>query len=48
MNDGKINKEIYDTVLIATGREATTESLNLDKLGIKVAKNKKVLTNEAD
>lgn len=44
-NDGKILEETYNTVVLAVGREACTDKLNLDKAGVKVnPKNKKVLT----
>lgn len=46
--DGKgvVSEETYNTVLLAVGREAGTDCLNLDKAGVKVnPKNKKIWTN---
>lgn len=36
--------EAFDTVLFAVGRYATTDILNLDKVGVKRSKSKKILS----
>ena len=38
--DGKQQQELYDTVILAVGREAVINSLNLTNLGITIQKNK--------
>lgn len=44
--NGDILEEVYNTVLLAVGREVCTSDLNLDKIGVKInPKNKKILTN---
>lgn len=41
-----IGEETFNTVVMAVGRDPCTESLNLDKAGVKInPKNKKILTN---
>ena len=43
----KNNKEEFDTVLLAIGREAVTEYLNLNSVGINInKKNNKIIVNE--
>jgi len=42
--DGTETVDIFDTVLFAVGREATTDLLNLKKLGVETHKNKKIIT----
>lgn len=49
VNDkANVIKELYDTVLVATGRAPDTKGLNLEKAGIKSAKNGKIPVNESD
>lgn len=44
-NDGNVSEETYNTVVLAVGRDALTDQLNLDKAGVKVnEKNKKIFT----
>lgn len=44
--NGEILEETYNTILFAVGREALTDSLGLDKVGVKTnPKNKKIITN---
>lgn len=44
--NGEILEETYNTILFAVGREALTDNLGLDKVGVKTnPKNKKVITN---
>lgn len=38
----------YDTVLLAIGRYAVTGGLNLEKIGVKLAKSGKVIVNESE
>jgi len=38
--------EEFDTVLFAIGRSPRTEDLNLEKAGVTLAKNKKIITNQ--
>jgi thioredoxin reductase (NADPH) len=50
-NDAKTNEtkfEEYDTCLMAIGRTADTKNLGLESLGVKLAKNGKLVTNEAE
>lgn len=42
------HEEAYDTVLFAIGRSADTQGLELDKIGLKTAKNGKIIANEDD
>eukprot|EP01125_Pyxidicula_operculata_P000057 TRINITY_DN1007_c0_g1_i2.p1 TRINITY_DN1007_c0_g1~~TRINITY_DN1007_c0_g1_i2.p1 ORF type:complete len:274 (-),score=60.07 TRINITY_DN1007_c0_g1_i2:342-1163(-) len=41
-------KEVYDTVLFATGRYAVTQELGLDKIGVQVNKNLKIKADKYD
>lgn len=43
---GQEEERIYDTVLLAIGRTPDTKGLNLDKLGMKLAQNGKLIVNE--
>lgn len=38
----------FDTVLFAIGRYATTDLMNLKKIGVDTAKNKKIKTNSGE
>lgn len=38
--------ENYDSILISVGRVPNIESLNLDKVGVKIEKNKSIITNK--
>ena len=40
--------DTFDTVLFAIGRYATTDSLNLKKIGVETANNKKVKTDSKE
>lgn len=43
--NGEIKEEMFNTVLLAVGRDPCTADLNLDKIGIQInPKNKKILT----
>jgi len=43
--NGEILEEVYNTVMLAVGRDVCTSDLNLDKVGVKLnSKNKKILT----
>lgn len=44
--NGESKSELFDTVMVATGRIADTKGLNLEDVGIKVDKNGKIFTNE--
>jgi thioredoxin reductase (NADPH) len=44
--DNVENTEEFDTVLFAIGRKARTETLNIEKIGVSLAKNKKIITNQ--
>ena len=44
--DGKDEVEEYDTVMFAVGRYALTEGIGLDKAGVKVEPNGKIMVNE--
>uniref|UniRef100_A0A6B2L328 thioredoxin-disulfide reductase (NADPH) n=1 Tax=Arcella intermedia TaxID=1963864 RepID=A0A6B2L328_9EUKA len=46
--DSKEEKEVFDTVLVATGRYAVTEGLKLKELGVKTSSSHKIYTNEKD
>lgn len=46
--DNEEKTEEFDTVLLAIGRKPMTEDLNLDKAGVKIAKNNKIMTNDLD
>lgn len=41
-------EDIFDTVLFAIGRSADTKGLNLEKVGVKIAKNGKIVCNDDD
>lgn len=41
-------EDTFDTVMFAIGRNADTKGLNLDQVGVKTAKNGKILANEDD
>jgi thioredoxin reductase (NADPH) len=45
-NEKNIKSEEFDTVLLAIGRYADTVNIGLDKLGIKLAKNGKIITSD--
>lgn len=43
--NGQSHEEVYNTVLLAVGRDVCTDDLNLDKVGVKLnPKNKKIIT----
>lgn len=42
-NEKQIVTEEYDTVLLAIGRDAKTQDLGLEKIGVELAKNGKVM-----
>ncbi len=43
--NGEIHEEVYNTVILAVGREPCTKDLNLDRVGVKLnPKNKKIRT----
>jgi len=44
--DGVKKTDIFDTVLLAIGRSAQTNNLGLDKVGIQIANNGKVIVGE--
>jgi pyruvate/2-oxoglutarate dehydrogenase complex dihydrolipoamide dehydrogenase (E3) component len=44
---GGTNTDVFDTVLVATGRHAATKSLNLGSVGVKTAANGKIIGREA-
>ena len=44
-NGEKLSDE-FDTVLLAVGRKANTQNLNLEKIGIKLSKNGKIIVDE--
>ena len=41
-------EDIFDEVLFATGRNADTKGLNLESVGVKVAKNGKIIAYDDD
>lgn len=41
-------EDTYDTVLLAIGRSADTQGLALDKVGVKTAKNGKIICKDDD
>jgi thioredoxin reductase (NADPH) len=45
---GEEKSEVFDTCLIATGREACTNSLGLDKIKVNTAKNGKIIVKPDD
>merc|ERR1711957_1100323 len=45
-NDKNLHTEEFDTVVLAIGRYADSVNIELDKLGVKLAKNGKVITND--
>lgn len=38
--------ELFDTVLVATGRTPCTKALDCEKLGVKLARSQKLIVNE--
>jgi thioredoxin reductase (NADPH) len=47
-NQGGIFSEEFDTVVLAIGRYADSVNIGLDKLGVQLAKNGKVITNDEE
>jgi len=47
-SESKKEKEIFDTVLMATGRFPATTELGLDKLGVKLGASNKIVANAED
>lgn len=47
-NKKEIKKEEYDTVLLAIGRYIDTKAINADRIGLNIAKNGKLITNDHD
>jgi thioredoxin reductase (NADPH) len=45
-NKGNTGSDVYDTVLVATGRHAATKSLNLDAVGVKTSGTGKIIGRE--
>ena len=41
-------EDIYDTVMLAIGRSADTQGLNLESVGVKTADNGKIIANDDD
>ena len=41
-------EDVFDTVLFAIGRSADTQKLNLEEIGVKTAKNGKIIAGEDD
>lgn len=41
-------QDTFETVLFAIGRSADTQGLNLDKAGVKIAKNGKIICQDDD
>jgi len=48
LKDKSLSKEEFDTVILATGRHASTARLGLDKIGVKVSKSKKVIVDNSE
>eukprot|EP01130_Rhizamoeba_saxonica_P016219 TRINITY_DN7455_c0_g1_i1.p1 TRINITY_DN7455_c0_g1~~TRINITY_DN7455_c0_g1_i1.p1 ORF type:complete len:510 (+),score=125.90 TRINITY_DN7455_c0_g1_i1:266-1795(+) len=46
--EGDFKSEVYDTVLYATGRYPDVDKLNIEKLGINIDQNQKIITNDLD
>lgn len=40
--------EVFDTVVLAIGREPNTKSLGLENVGVSLSKNNKIIVNELD
>lgn len=47
-NNEHINYEEFDTVMLAIGRIAVTQNLGLEKIGVQIAKNGKVICKDDD
>jgi len=43
-----IGKEEFDTVILAVGRAPNTKNIGLDKIGVKLSENHKVIVNEKE
>lgn len=48
VQEGKTVNEEYDTVLLAIGRYVDSKAINADKIGLSLAKNGKLIVNEAE